>query len=189
MPHDHTTDEPIEEWRPVAGYEETYEVSSLGNVRSIDRVVTHLNRWGTTTDTRKQGKALRPLLSPTCRYHIVNLHKPGVPRRGASSVQLIHKLVAHAFLGERPEGHQIHHIDGDRFNNRANNLQYKAAHAHASEHHMGNIPGNAKLTLDQAEEIRRLCAAGTATHREIARQFGVSFATVTFIKQRKRWDR
>ena len=35
-----------EEWRPVVGFEGIYEVSNLGKVRSLDRYVTQVNRWG-----------------------------------------------------------------------------------------------------------------------------------------------
>jgi hypothetical protein len=93
------------EWRPVAGYEETYSVSSTGLVRSHPRHGTlggilrpHQSKWG----------YMNVLLTQNSKPWTVT----------------VHLLVARAFLGPRPEGMETRHLDGDPTNNHASNLRY-----------------------------------------------------------------
>lgn len=92
-----------EEWKPVGG-EMTgrpYEVSSLGNVRRI---------------TKSGYSPVRPF--PDTRYMCVNLYGGKVKKC------LVHRLVAQAFLPNPDNKPQVNHIDGDRFNNQVNNLEW-----------------------------------------------------------------
>lgn len=96
---------PPEEWRPVPGYERTYEVSSLGRVKSLPRRGT-------------RGGVLKA--SPTHDGYLqLTLVQDGARRQWK-----IHHLVVAAFLGPRPDGHQIRHLDGNGRNNSASNLRY-----------------------------------------------------------------
>ena len=106
-----------ESWQPVPGYEGLYEVSDQGRVRSLDRVLSFEGRWGTTTRQVK-GRVLRPGPGRADRLQ-VNLSKENV-----SWVVPIHKLVTLVFIGPRPEGHDIDHINGDFRDNRLVNLEY-----------------------------------------------------------------
>lgn len=104
----------MEEWRPVLGYEGFYEVSSLGSVRSVARVVRASNG-----EMRKYpGKVLRQ--STAFRgYASVGLRKNTVPRTAR-----VHVLVATAFL-QRGLGHtHVRHLNGDPGDNRVENLAW-----------------------------------------------------------------
>lgn len=96
------------EWRPIPGYEGTYEVSALGNVRSLTRTSR-----GRTWPTR----ILRAWLA--AGYPQVTLVQNGVRTR-----RHVHTLVGEAFHGPRPHGAVIRHLDGNRTNNRADNLRW-----------------------------------------------------------------
>ena len=48
----------IEVWKPVKGYEGIYEVSSYGRVRSIDRDIYQVGRWGKVMKVRQPGKMI-----------------------------------------------------------------------------------------------------------------------------------
>lgn len=90
-----------EEWRAIPGLEGRWEVSNLGRVRSPPRKRT---RGGLlTVRPNKRG------------YLAVGLghHKHEV-----------HRLVALAFIGPRPDGHEVRHVDGDPLNPAASNLTY-----------------------------------------------------------------
>ena len=100
-----------EDWMPVFGYEGLYEVSNLGTVRSA-----------------RTGKPLKD--NETDRYSRVKLYK-----NLKGKCFMIHRLVASAFC-ENPDGKPfVNHIDGDRKNNKASNLEWCTAseneiHAH-----------------------------------------------------------
>lgn len=105
-----------EEWRPVVGYEGLYEVSSLGQVRSLDRWVSHW-RGGRS---RLPGSVMKPDLSNPRGYERYTLSRSGMTRRFS-----LHRLVCEAFHGPAPEGKPLAcHWDGNPRNNRADNLYW-----------------------------------------------------------------
>src|SRR5262252_6031859 len=77
-------------WRDVAGYDSIYQVSDLGQVRNI-----------------QTGKILQPVKIKNGRLY-VSLCSDGFQKKCT-----VHSLVAAAFLGECPSGHEITHKDGD----------------------------------------------------------------------------
>jgi hypothetical protein len=93
-----------------------------------------------------------------------------------------------AFVGPRPDGHEVNHIDGDRENNHLANLEYvthaeNITHAYA----LGLIPRRPmKLTADDVREIRRRHEAGDSM-QGISRDFPVSYPTVRAIVRREKW--
>lgn len=101
-----------EEWRPVPGYEGSYEVSSLGRVRSIPRVLTMRNGQTRT----HPGRLLKPRPAGRERMHL-QVVVGGRPR-------YVHRLVLLAFHGPAPAGMQGCHNDGNSKNNRLDNLRW-----------------------------------------------------------------
>lgn len=103
----------IERWLPVVGYEGYYEVSDLGNVRSIDRVLPR----------RGQSPAFYPgrLLAPADRKWQLQV---GLQRDGRWRGLSIHRLVLEAFVGPCPPGMECCHNDGNYRNNRVENLRW-----------------------------------------------------------------
>jgi hypothetical protein len=102
----------IEQWRPVVGHEATHEVSDLGNVRSLDRVVIY-------SDGRRRfyrGQPLRPQRGDAVGHTIVNLG-PGLKR-------YVHHLVLEAFEGPCPPDHEALHGPGGVADNAWSNLRY-----------------------------------------------------------------
>lgn len=102
-----------EEWRDIPGYEGKYQASNLGRIRSLDRRVPCCH--GATRLV--QGRVLKPAGSKRDPHLYVVLG------HGASG-SLVHKLVALTFLGPRPAGYDVRHLDGNPLNNRADNLAY-----------------------------------------------------------------
>lgn len=122
----------MSEWRPIPGWEGLYEVSSMGQVRSLGRVVT-----GQTRSFFWPGRVLR--LVRKGPYLQVTLHRPGM-----RVCRTVHSLVALAFIGPRPEGMQVCHGDGVGSNNALSNLRYDTASAnemdkvrHGTHHYSG----------------------------------------------------
>ncbi len=97
-------------WVPIPGHEGSYEVSHLGRVRSIDRVI--IDRNGKRY--RRRGQTLRTW--PERGYLCVRL---GIGRQYA-----VHRLVLLAFVGPCPEGQEALHQNGDPSDPRLTNLRW-----------------------------------------------------------------
>jgi len=96
-----------EEWRPIVGLEGWYNVSDHGNVMRIKK--------GKSTFI---GKILKPE-TDSRGYQRVFPHKDGEQHNS-----YIHNIVAESFIGARPEGMVVNHIDGNKHNNLLDNLEY-----------------------------------------------------------------
>src|SRR3990167_1749868 len=93
-------------WKDVVGYEGLYSVSSFGCVKS------HTCWAGQKDNFILKARVCR-------RYFRVTLYKNKI-----SKSCFVHKLVAEAFIGDRPNGKQINHKDCDKLNNNVTNLEY-----------------------------------------------------------------
>lgn len=100
-----------EEWRPVKLFP-GYEVSSLGRVRSVDRVIQHRGR-----DRMRRGKVMSLYPHRGC-WHV------GMCSMGRRQSVAVHLLVLRAFIGERSQSMKARFIDGNRKNASASNLMW-----------------------------------------------------------------
>lgn len=108
---------PVEEWRPVEGYEGLYEVSDQGRVGSLDSVIT--DSLGRTR--RQPGRVMKHTLCGF-GYHRVELRNGGRHTRKSHAV---HRLVAAAFVeGRSPDRIVVMHLDHDPDNNTVANLAW-----------------------------------------------------------------
>jgi len=134
--------------------------------------------------------------------------------RGQLGYQLkVHHLVAEAFLGPRPNNLVVNHKDGNKVNNRVENLEYvtyaeNSRHAYATglnvprpglkgplnpnwRPRQPNGPGEQspqhKLTTADVLEMRRLHGEGNTSTRALASMFGVSQPTVCRVVKRIKW--
>ncbi len=105
----------MEIWKPVDNYEGKYEVSSLGRVRSVSRVLIRSNGhpWTVRSRVLKQTPDKLGYLRVT------------LSDRKQSCGNCVHRLVAESFLGHKRNGYDIvvDHINGDHEDNRVENLQ------------------------------------------------------------------
>ena len=97
---------PTETWKPIAGYESRYEVSTLGRIKSLPK--GNILKW------RTAGRG----------YPTVSLSQDGVAKS-----RYVHHLVAEAFIGARPTDADICHNNGDITDARLANLRYDTHHA------------------------------------------------------------
>ena len=104
----------MEIWKDVKGYEGYYEVSNIGNVRSVDRMVKH-SKGGLRI---YKGKTLVPCLSVD-GYRLVHLSKLNV-----SEMKRVNRLVAEAFIPNPDSLPQVNHLDENKLNNRVDNLEW-----------------------------------------------------------------
>lgn len=173
-----------ERWLPIVGFEGFYEVSDHGRVRSVDRVLMCVNRWGQIAPRKYTGKIIAP--GRVRAYLQVHLQ-----RKGNEAVQTVHRAVLTAFQGPCPPGMQGAHIDGNPENNHISNLAWKTPHENYldKEKHgtvfRGDKNPTAKLSEAQAQEIRELVKTGMPQWR-IGEKFGVCQQHISNILLRKR---
>lgn len=112
----------MENWKSIKDYEGLYEISDLGNVKSL-----------------RMNKNLVPILKST-GYNQVGLAKDGNVKRTT-----IHLLVVGAFLNHKPNGYKIvvNHIDFDKTNNILSNLEIVPTRVNCNLKH---IPHTSKYT-------------------------------------------
>lgn len=107
-------------WKPVKGYEGLYEVSNTGRVKSVERTVKSYNGWNRTFHE----KILTLHSSKITTRHPKPMYHVELWKDNKRKVPMIHRLVAEAFI-PNPDGKpQVNHIDGDRSNNRVDNLEW-----------------------------------------------------------------
>ena len=164
-----------ERWRQIVDYEGLYDISDFGRVRSA--------RKSTNTFV---GRMLRPG-EHSLGYHQVILYKDGVQRH-----HYIHRLVASVFIGECNDGEQVNHIDGNKKNNRLDNLEYvtpseNSLHAFSigKSSQVGERNSCAKLTEDKVLEVMSLL--GTMPQWKIGKLFGVNQSVISRISTGGAW--
>ena len=104
------------EWRPVVGWEGRYEVSDVGQVRSVARVVTVA---ATGRSWLQPSRVLLPYRTSSVGYPTLRLKA-----EGRKSSKRVHVMVLEAFVGPRPKGMVGCHVDGDPDNNTPSNLRW-----------------------------------------------------------------
>ena len=111
-------------FKTVKGYEGLYEVSDLGRVKSLARK--------SLIGRNLQEKIMKIPLNPR-GYPSISLSKDGKVK-----LRTIHQLVAEAFLGHEPNGMKliVNHIDFDKTNNNANNLEIVTQRKNTNKKHL-----------------------------------------------------
>lgn len=140
----------VEEWRDIDGYDGRYQVSNLGNIRTLDYNHTHTIKL-LKTSTNHRG------------YHQVCLTK-----NNKKKIIYIHRLVALAFVqNPSPEiFNYVNHIDEDKNNNNANNLEWctngynvrygSRTFKTSKEHAQYDLSGNFIRIWSSGKEIERV---------------------------------
>lgn len=171
----------VEEWRPVVGREGIYEISSLGNLRSVDRMSIR-KRGNRVFKYPIKGRLLRPFVNRH-GYLMGGLVKP--------NSKAVHKIVIEAFVGPCPDGLQTRHLDGNRRNNRASNLCYGTAKENAKDKRdhgtigVGEKSPNVRLNDEKVRWI--LDNAGSISDAKMARMLQVSEATIRIVRIGQTW--
>lgn len=173
----------MEEWKAIDGFLGLYEVSNLGRVRSLDRIVPttrgqrHFHSYILSQTTDKKG------------YKTVLLCKDGKQR-----TKKVHRLVAQAFIPNNDLLKQVNHKDGNKSNNNVANLEwcdnsYNQKHAYGLGLNLprkGELNGCHKLTEKDVVEIRQRYGNGY-TQRQLSTLYDVAQTTIHRVVNNLSW--
>lgn len=158
------------EWNDVVRYEGLYKVNSCGKITNKNLRILN--------DRIKKG------------YNTCRLFKDGTYKEN-----LVHRLVAQAFIPNPENKPQVNHINGIKSDNRVENLEWctiseNTSHAHKKgliKKRYGVLNNFTILSEKQVLEIRNYPKLSPEKKKEIAITYGVSYNTISDILARRRW--
>lgn len=156
-----------ERWRAIGGTI-GYEISDYGRLR-------------------RDGRLLNGCIYST-GYRMAALHLTD----GGRIRKAYHTLVCEAFIGAKPSGLQVRHLNGDPLDNRLSNLAYGTCAENMADQYvhgtriMGDTHPAAKLSYAKAREIRERRARGDSI-RGMAREYGVHKKAIANLLRGKTW--
>lgn len=168
-----------EQWVPIHGYEQYYEVSNLGRIRNIPRVIHMACRGGCYTSVSMVN---HPTLNGKGYGRVfLSLHQ-------VVKTKYVHRIVAEHWcinpLGRR----EVNHIDGNKTNNAANNLEW-VSHRENCVHARKTglfVPSPSKFTTRQVDEIIFRCNNGESPIC-VAKTLGVNKTSIYHILAGTTW--
>lgn len=173
-------------WLPVKGYEGLYEVSDMGRVRSLDKIIA-TNILNNTTRLLK-GRIIRFTEGPT-GYLYATLYQNGIKK-----THTIHRLVISSFIQPDLNRPDCNHKNGNKRDNALHNLEWCTQtenNRHAFKTGLnkgprGELQGRSKLLTSQVIEIRKKHLEGITTE-QLADSYNISYRHINKIIERKTW--
>lgn len=159
----------MEVWKDVKGFEDYYEISNLGNLKSKDRIIKHYKGG-----FRKYKAKLKKSRLNHNGYLRCNLKIGGVRYDFT-----IHRLVAEAFLDNKESRPFINHINGNKADNKVENLEWVTS-SENTIHAVKNRLIKTKLTDKQAIEVHN----SNLSNRKLASIYGINHTIVWRIKNK-----
>lgn len=148
-----------EVWKFIKGYEGKYEVSNLGKVRSLDYSHTGLS------------KELKLNVNQKGYEYVV------LCINGKTKYKLVHRLVLDAFLPNYFNKPQVNHIDGNKRNNKVENLEWCTAKEnvhHAVRTGLMKITEETKLKMSLSHKGEKCCNYGKHLSKETRKKLSES---------------
>lgn len=164
-------------WKNIPGYEGFYEVSNIGRIKSLERYII-TKRYGKEVKSFKQEKILKNKIDSK-GYLCVLLYKDGCIWKR------VHRLVCIAFIDNPKNKEQVNHIDGNRQNNKLENLEWctKSENALHSYSVLGNRTHNRNIPDDIINKIKQdLIDYKKGDCKRIGDKYGLPMYTISKIK-------
>lgn len=159
-----------EEWRDVVGYEGLYQVSNLGRIKSMPKVLFVQNeKRKYATYVHRKAKILKQILD-AYGYLIVSLYG----FNNSYKNKKVHRIVAEAFLENIGDKPQIDHIDCNRRNNVVENLRYCTA----KENHQNKITELKRSPIVAQLDKNGKIVATFKSPKEVARTFHIWYKPI-----------
>lgn len=166
----------MEEWKTIPDYED-FEASTLGRIR---------RRLPGGSNSSHVGRLRTPQAHETGYLYIA------IREDGKTKNLYIHKLILLAFCGPPSDGQECAHFDGNKHNNRLENLRWATRTENSRDKirhgtsRRGLLNPMRKLSPSKVKRIRALLGKNK-TYREISAKFSVSQSTIWKISSGKCW--
>lgn len=177
-------DEMREVWRDAAGWVGYYQVSNIGNVRSLDRIVRKREYMGKDLFKTISGKILKPGRASTGYLTVALL------REGFQKSHTVHRLVAEAFIPNPESLPCVNHKNEVRSDNRVENLEWVSK----SENSLYSIRNGTNKCVGEGHPFAKLKAQhiplirqSDKTLAELAIMYGVTTASISSVRRRVNW--
>jgi len=168
-------------WKDIPSHPNR-QASSLGRIRMCAHQTTRKCR--TVVDCKRfEKEKLLPFFMAEVGYWRVSFGEKN---------HYVHRLVCEAFNGFPPDGFVVNHRDGNKLNNRPENLEWVTRgennlhRCRVLGHARGEKHFNAKLTETDVLDIRILCGFG-ASLSNIAKTYGIGISAAHAIKHKRTW--
>ena len=164
-------------WKEIKGFEGEYEVSNLGRIRSMDRMIN-----GRFYKSKIRSIKITPNVYPKICLCSIN----------GDRTARIHRLVAENFIPNPDNKKEVNHIDGDKTNNRVDNLEWVTPTENKIHNHRlgitrrGERHQNSILTEEQAIQVKKLIKLGYS-QSEIVKKTGLRNSMINNIKRNNTW--
>ena len=158
-------------WRDIKGYEQLYQKSNFGTVKSVDRISKHSNG-----DLKLKGRLLKSI-KHSGGYLQVFLSKNGKVKR-----YYIHRLVVEHFLPNPDNKPCIDHINADKSDNRVENLRW-VTHKENSDNQITKTKHIKKLKEKLSKPIIQFTLTGELIKkwnsiRDVERELGIDNSSI-----------
>lgn len=180
--HEEEHSDEHEEWKDVIGYEGLYQVSNIGRVCSLDRTIN--NKRG----VYKRAGRIKAICNASGGYKFVGLCKNGIHKN-----ILLHILVAKAFIPNPFCKRTVNHINCDKSDNRACNLEWATDSENIKHAYRNGLKQSTKAQLGKTgfkssrgipvlqidrKTNKRICVFGSA--QDAQRHTGVNYTDILY---------
>lgn len=163
----------MEIWKDIKSFEGYYQISNLGQVRSLTREVKR-------SDLKKgfyESRILKLAKDQKGYLRVV------LTKESKRKTFKVHRIVCDHFLSDSIDGKEINHLDGDKTNNAWYNLQICSSSQNAIHAIKTGLRKSVKLNESKVLEIR----SSNLSVFDLADKFNVTVSNIRHIKNFKSW--
>jgi hypothetical protein len=141
----------MEIWKPLLGYEGIYEISTLGKIKSLSKVIYKNNKYH---QYKEKTLKTRPDVNG---YVTINLYKNKIPK-----TLRIHVLMAINFLNHTPNKHTlvVNHKNHDKLDNTIENLELITQRENTNKKHIKSLSKYTGVTKSKNNWMSRIMING-----------------------------
>lgn len=171
-------------WKDIKGYEGYYQISNLGQVRSLDRIIdSYSHRGKKKIKMHIKGRILSQNKRPE-GYRYLFLSKMNV-----STPYSVHVLVLNEFVSTRPKKYHACHNNGDPSDNRLENLRWDTEkNNHKDKTNHDTLPKGSKNPNAKLKESDILWIRSGVKYKEAFEKLKISRTNFIGIKNKTRWS-